>query len=98
MATTKTTNFSKLSTENLKKRLTTAKGDDKKTIKDLIAKREGQTPKKEIKVKFTTRGTEKKEISGVVTSIVQDKAGNDYYGVKVDGKTYYKKATAVTKL
>lgn len=91
------TNYAKMSTAILKKKLSTVKGDEKKAILAVIAKREGQIPDSQLKettIKFTTRQGLK--VEGLISSIlVGKKDGKTYYGVKKDAKLYYKQKDKV---
>lgn len=94
------TNYGKMSTAILKKKLTTAgtTPEEKKAIKAVIAKREGQIPEdklKETKIKFTTRSG--LNVEGLICSVlVGKKDGKTYYGVKKDEKLYYKQKDSTT--
>lgn len=92
------TNYSKMSTAILKKKLSTAKGDDKAAIKDVLSKREKQVPTGDLKgtvITFTTRSGLK--VKGEITSVIEGKKdGKTYYGVRFEDKLYYKQAKDIT--
>lgn len=93
-----TTNYAKMTSVILKKKLSQAKTpEEKKLIQSVLNKRNGQAPKGDLKGKkihFVTRTGQK--ISGeIVTTLVGKKDQKTYYGVKHDGKMYYKQKQSV---
>lgn len=87
-----------MSTTILKKKLAKASPEEKKAIQAVIAKRNGQVPKGDLKgktIEFTTRSGLK--VKGEVVSIlIGKKDGKTYYGVKQDDKLHYKQKDSVT--
>lgn len=92
-----TTNYSKMSTAILKKKLSSASAEEKKAINAVLAKRDGQVPTGDLKgkvVEFTSRSGLK--VKGeVVSVIVGKKDEKTYYGVRQDDKLYYKQKDKV---
>jgi hypothetical protein len=92
-----TTNYAKMSTAILTKKLSAVKGQEKKAIQAVLNNRNSKAPKGDLKGKkiyFVTRTGQ--EISGeVVTTLVGKRDRKIYYGVKHDGKMYYKQQQSV---
>lgn len=94
------TNYSKMTTVILRKKLTAASAEEKKAINAVLAKRKNQVPTGDLKgkiIRFTTRQGLK--VNGEVVSVLVGKRDQKtYYGVKQNGKMYYKQEGQVNEV